>query len=150
MEMKSGQISGLYEGMNLPEIIKVVSQENINLYAEASRDFNPIHIDVEFARKTPLGGTIAHGMLILAYVSQMMTVAFGKRWLSDSMLNVRFKNPARPGDSLTIKGRISKVEKSDNQNLIICQVSCHNQNGDAIVTGEARVKLKDTSYGIRS
>jgi acyl dehydratase len=135
------QLSELVEGMDLPELTKVVSQENINLYAEASRDFNPIHINVEFARKTPLGGTIAHGMLILAYVSQMMTVAFGKSWLSGSMLNVRFKNPARPGDSLTIKGRISKVEKSDSQNLVSCEVSCHNQNGDAIVTGETSVKL---------
>ena len=136
------QLSELVEGMDLPELTKVVSQEDINLYAEASRDFNPIHIDVEFARKTPLGGTIAHGMLILAYVSQMMTVAFGKSWLSGSMLNVRFKNPARPGDSLTIKGRISKIEKSDRQNLIICEVLCHNQNSDAIVTGEARVRQK--------
>ena len=135
------QLSELVEGMDLPELTKVVSQENINLYAEASRDFNPIHINVEFARKTPLGGTIAHGMLILAYVSQMMTVAFGKSWLSGSMLNVRFKNPARPGDSLTIKGRISKVEKSDSQNLVSCEVSCHNQNSDAIVTGETSVKL---------
>ena len=135
------ELSELVEGMDLPELTKVVSQEDINLYAEASRDFNPIHIDVEFARKTPLGGTIAHGMLILAYVSQMMTVAFRKSWLSGSMLNVRFKNPARPGDSLTIKGRISKVEKNDSQNLIICEVSCHNQNNELIISGGARVKL---------
>ncbi len=136
------QLSELVEGIDLPELTKVVSQEDINLYAEASRDFNPIHIDVEFARKTPLGGTIAHGMLILAYVSQMMSVAFGKSWLSGSMLNVRFKNPARPGDSLTIKGRISKIEKRDCQNLIICEVLCHNQDSDTIIAGEARVRQK--------
>ena len=142
MESKPA-LSELHEGMNLPGIKRIVSQENINLYAEASRDFNPIHIDEEFARKTPLGGTIAHGMLILVYVSQMMTNVFGINWLSGGTLNVRFKNPARPGDSLAIKGRISKIEKSDSQNLIICEVSCHNQNGDAIVTGEARVRLEN-------
>lgn len=142
--MESGlRLSELYEGMNLPEIIRVVSQENINLYADASRDFNPIHIDVEFARKTPLGGTVAHGMLILAYVSQMMTTAFGKSWLSGSRLNVRFKNPARPGDTLTIHGKISRVEKMDDHNLISCEVLCRNQNGEPVITGEAKVRLKN-------
>jgi len=142
--MESGlQLSELYEGMNLPELIKVVSQENINLYADASRDFNPIHINAEFARKTPLGGTVAHGMLILAYVSQMMTTAFGKSWLSGSRLNVRFKNPARPGDTLTIRGKISRVEKSNSYNLISCEVLCRNQNGEPVITGEAKVRLKN-------
>ena len=144
MEMESElQLSELYEGMDLPELIKVVSQENINLYADASRDFNPIHIDVEFARKTPLGGTVAHGMLILAYVSQMMTTAFGKSWLSGSRLNVRFKNPARPGDTLTIHGKISRIEKSDDHNLISCEILCRNQNDEPIITGEAKVRLKN-------
>ncbi len=65
MEMEPGlQLAQLSEGMNLLELKKIVTQENINLYAEASQDFNPIHIDEDFARKTPLGGTIAHGMLI--------------------------------------------------------------------------------------
>ena len=76
------KLSDLREGMNLFESAKEIVQRNINLYAEASRDFNPIHIDEDFARKTPLGGTIAHGMLILAYVSQMMSSAFGRAWLA--------------------------------------------------------------------
>ncbi len=91
-------LSQLQIGQNLPEMKKHIVQEEINLYAKASRDFNPIHIDEEFARKTPLGGTIAHGMLILAYVSQMMTNSFGKEWLTGGRLNVRFKAPARPGE----------------------------------------------------
>ena len=75
--------------MELPEITKIVTQRNINLYAEASRDFNPVHINEEFARKTSLGGTIAHGMLILAYVSEMMTIAFGERWLTGGKLDAQ-------------------------------------------------------------
>ena len=99
MVMESApQLPELTEGSVLPGITRVVKQENINLYARASRDFNPIHIDEDFARKTPLGGTVAHGMLILAYVSQMMTAAFGQKWLNGGKLNVRFRAPARPGD----------------------------------------------------
>ncbi len=57
----------------------------------ASGDFNPIHVDESFAAQTPFGGTIAHGMLILAYVSEMMTLAFGQSWLSGGKLSVKFK-----------------------------------------------------------
>ena len=142
MEMSVGQLPGLSEGMNLPDIKKVITQENINLYAEASRDFNPIHIDEAFAKKTPLGGTIAHGMLILAYVSQMMSAAFGQSWLAESKLSVRFKTPARPGDTITVSGRISRVEKSDGQTSIRCDVLCQNQNGESVITGETNLRVE--------
>jgi len=78
----------------LPPVVKKITQKDISLYAEASGDFNPIHIDEAFAAKTPLGGTIAHGMLILAYVSEMMTKAFGQRWISTGKMAMRFKAPA--------------------------------------------------------
>ena len=137
------QLSKLNEGMTLPKLEKVVTQEKINLYAQASRDFNPIHIDPDFAGKTPLGGTIAHGMLILAYVSQMMTAAFGQSWLSQGTLSVRFRAPARPGDTITISGKISKVAKSQNETLISCEVLCANQNGESVITGETQVRVKE-------
>ncbi len=140
MEMEPKlQLSGLSEGMNLPELKRIIRQENINLYAEASHDFNPIHIDEDFAKKTPLGGTIAHGMLILAYVSQMMAAAFGQSWLSGGKLNVRFKAPARPGDTITVSGRISRVKRSEDQALINCEVLCTNQNGESVIIGETKV-----------
>ena len=135
-------LSELNEGMSLPEIKRSVIQENINLYAEASQDFNPIHIDEEFAKKTPLGGTIAHGMLILAYVSQMMTAAFGRSWIIGGKLNVRFRNPARPGDTITVSGKILKVERKEGQTLINCDVLCRNQNGESVITGEANLGVK--------
>ena len=138
MEMSLGQLSELSEGMNLPEIKKLVTQPNINLYAEASQDFNPIHIDEDFAKKTPLGGTIAHGMLILAYVSQMMSIAFGRSWLAGSKLNVRFKTPARPGDTITVSGKICKLDKGGEQTFINCDVLCSNQKGETIITGVAK------------
>ncbi len=129
------------EGMSLPELIKVVRQEKIDLYAEASKDFNPIHIDEDFAKKTPLGGTIAHGMLILAYISQMMTAAFGRDWLSGGKLDVRFKLPARPGDTITVSGEIQRVEKIEGRSLVRCAVGCHNQHGEPVITGEATERV---------
>ena len=146
MEMSPEQLSGLNEGMDLPEIKRDISQENINLYAEASKDFNPIHIDEDFARKTPAGGTIAHGMLILAYISQMMTTAFGQSWLVGGKLNVRFKTPARPGDTITVSGKIRKLDKSEEHALVYCDVLCSNQKGETIITGEAKVEFRSKEY----
>ena len=130
----------LEEGASLPGLKKDIVQDNINLYAKASGDFNPIHIDADYARKTPLGGTVAHGMLILAYISQMMTSAFGRDWLSGGRLNVRFRAPARPGDVITISGNIRRVEKSDGYQVIVCDILCSNQNNEPVITGDARVK----------
>lgn len=133
----------LKEGNSIPEIIKQVTQADINLYAEASRDFNPIHIDQEFARQTPLGGTIAHGMLVLAYLSQMLTEAFGIGWLNGGKLDVRFKVPARPGDTITASGRVTGVEDMAGETLVNIAVNCLNQKGEVVITGEARVRLKE-------
>ena len=129
------------EGESLPQLVKNVTQQQINLYAQASRDFNPIHIDEDFARKSPLGGTVAHGMLILAYISQMMTIAFEQDWISRGKLNVRFKEPARPGDVVTASGNIRKVESADNETKVHCNVFCYNQKGQVVISGEASVSL---------
>jgi acyl dehydratase len=130
----------LKEGDRLPELKKTVTQANVYLYAQASRDFNPIHIDEKFARKTPLGGTIAHGMLILAYVSQMLTDAFGVSWLTGGRLDVRFKSPARPGDTVTVSGLVTAVQYTAGERLVSISIDCQNQKGETVITGEAGVR----------
>ncbi len=140
--MGGGQIAKLTAGMSLPEVRKLVKQQNINLYAQASGDFNPIHIDEDFARKTPAGGTIAHGMLILAYVSEMMTTVFGQGWLSHGRLNVRFKAPARPGDTVTVSGKIRSLEHNGAKISVDCDILCTNQKDETIIAGEAKVGVK--------
>lgn len=135
-------LTELQEGNTLPIMQKHVRQEDIDLYARASHDFNPIHIDEEFARKTPAGGRIAHGMLILAYISQLMTDSFGKHWLTAGKLNVRFKAPARPGDILTIQGKVRGIQKNEDKILtVVCEVQCANQKGETVIMGEARVRI---------
>ncbi|MFH1002938.1 MAG: MaoC family dehydratase [Chloroflexota bacterium] len=136
-------LAELSQGMSLPEMKKDILQENINLYAKASQDFNPIHIDEAFARKTPLGGTIAHGMLLLAYPSQMMTAAFGRAWLEGGTLSVRFKGAARPGDTITVSGNIAGIARDGEQATVSCTVLCRNQQGEPVVTGETSLRLKE-------
>ena len=130
-----------HKGESLPRLVKNITQEKINLYAQASGDFNPIHVDEDFARKSPLGGTIAHGMLILSYISQMMTITFGQSWLSGGKLNVRFKEPARPGDVITVSGNIRNTEQEESEICVNCNVLCQNQKGEIVITGDSSVRL---------
>ncbi len=135
------KISEIFTGTPLTEVIKTIKQENVNLYALASGDNNPIHLDPEFGKKMQLGGTVAHGMIVLAYVSEFMTINFGKSWISGGNLDVRFKEPARPGDTLIVKGNVSDVIKNEEQVRIKCDVTCSNQNNQVIITGETEAIL---------
>jgi 3-hydroxybutyryl-CoA dehydratase len=129
-------------GDNLPAITKRLSQEKINRYADASGDHNPLHIDPKAASAGPFGGTIAHGMLILAYIAEMMRAAFGSAW--DGELDVRFRAPARPGDTISASGRVIKTEhfKPDGSSPIVtmCEVECRNQNGEILISGKATAR----------
>lgn len=124
--------------MNGPDVAVVtrqLTQPMLNAYAEASGDHNPIHIDEAFAKTTPMGGTIAHGMLVLSFISEMMAGAFGERWLASGSLDVRFRAPARPGDTVT--ARATQQEPKDGR--LRYAVECVSQTGEALITGSAEV-----------
>ena len=88
------------KGDSLPTIEKVVTQDQIEKYAHASGDFNPIHIDHEFAATTQFGGTIAHGMMVAATISEMMAAAFGRNWPESWQYEdqVSFASETRPAN----------------------------------------------------
>lgn len=132
-------------GRELPSLSKALTQEKIDRYARASGDFNPIHVDPAFAAATPFGGTIAHGMLLLAYVSEMLTAAFGRAWLSGGRLKVRFKGAGRPGDMLTVRGQVERMR--DEGRRVFATVECVNQAGEVLVAGEAEVRLDEEKVG---
>ena len=124
--------------MNAPDVAPVtrtLTQEMLNTYAEASGDFNPIHIDEAFARTTPMGGTIAHGMLVLSFISEMMTGAFRTAWLSTGTLEVRFRAPARPGDTVTAR---ATAQEPKNGRLRYA-VECISQTDEVLISGTAEV-----------
>lgn len=117
--------------MNVQSITKHLSQDRIDQYAEASGDHNSIHVDEAFAKTTPLGGTIAHGMLVLATISEMMAAALGEDWLRHGRLRVRFKAPARSGAMVT-----TSAQESANGNYA---VEVRDQDGEVLITGIAEL-----------
>ena len=121
----------------MPVVEKVITQEQLAAYAHASGDHNPLHLDPEFAATSQFGGIIAHGMLTLAYVSEMLTQAFGSGWLERGKLKVRFKGAARPGDRVRTWGEVVE-ERSDSQHTSIeCAVGLVNERGEELIKGVA-------------
>ena len=64
-------------------------------------------------------------------------------WFIGGKLNVRFKAPVRPGDAITVGGKIHKVERGEDKTLINCDVICTNQDGESVIIGETEVRLKN-------
>ena len=116
-------------------VAKQLSQEQVQQYADASNDHNPIHIDEAFAASTPFGGTIAHGMLVLASISEMMAASLGEDWLTSGKLKVRFKAPAKTSDTLST----SAAALEDGRYA----VECKNQDGEVLISGTCAVPFYD-------
>jgi 3-hydroxybutyryl-CoA dehydratase len=126
----------------LPSVVKTITQGQLNDYAEASGDFNPLHLNAEFAASTQFGGVIAHGMLTLAFISEMMLSAFGTAWLQSGALKVRFKGAAYVGDQVETWGRVTKEEQHSLYRLLVCSVGvCRRESGEEIISGTATIKL---------
>ena len=77
-------------------------------YAGASGDFNPIHIDEEFARNVGLPGRILHGLWTMAQVARAHTEAAGG---PDRLrrLSVQFRGIGRPGEEIVVSGQVKEV-----------------------------------------
>ena len=129
----------LDEGDGLPAVEKLITQEQIERYASASGDFNPIHIDHEFAATSQFGRTIAHGMLVTASISEMMTLAFGERWPQSGRLKIRFKAPVYPGDRISTFGEVKSVRDRDGTRSVACSVGVRKESGEVAITGDASV-----------
>ena len=127
------------EGDALPTVEREVDQSRIDLYAEASGDFNPIHVDREYAAGTRFGSTIAHGMMVAAIVSEAMALAFGRLWAEGGRMRLRFKAPVYAGDTVTTFGEVKRVDDRGGASKVVCSVGVRRQTGEVAITGDATV-----------
>ena len=114
-------------------VTRLIDQDRVTRYARAARDTNPIHTDAAFAATTPFGRPIAHGMLVLALVSEAMTAAFGRRWAEGGRLNVRLRAPAVQPTSVTARAEPRGLVDG----LATYNVRCEDEDGTALLTGIA-------------
>ena len=135
--MSDISFASLSVGDKVPALtVKPISRTTLALYAGASGDHNPIHIDIDFARQHGLDDVIAHGMLIMAYAGRMLT-----DWIPQTALQrfgVRFSAITAVRDAITCTGTISA--KNDDGTLLV-DLQAADEHGDIKLAGEAVLRL---------
>jgi 3-hydroxybutyryl-CoA dehydratase len=121
------------------EITRVVGIADIEAFATVSGDTNPLHLDDAYARTTPFGGRVAHGMLAAAYISAVLGTQLpgpGAIYLTQSL---RFRRPVKVGDPVTAKVMVKALDEKRGQATLatLCQV-----NGKTVIDGEAVVMVQ--------
>lgn len=127
-------------GDAIPAMTKpAISHLQLALYAGAGADHNPIHVDEEAAKAGGLPGIIAHGMLPLGFLGQLLTQWVPQRQLRS--LSARFIIMAFPGDVITCSGRITGKREAAGEKLVDLEIAAQNQAGETIQSGKATVAL---------
>ena len=121
-------------GDAIPALVKApVTHLQLVRYAGASGDFNPLHTDPKVGEEIGTGGIIAHGMLIMGFVGQLLSDYVGPGALRK--FGVRFKGMTHLEDEITCTGTITEKYEADGEGRIAGKVQAVDQNGDVKVVG---------------
>lgn len=119
------------------EFTKTVSESDVYLYAGVTGDFNPAHINEQYAQKTFFKTRIAHGMLSAGFISAVL----GTRLPGPGTVFIRqelnFLAPVRIGDTITARAEVSEILLEQKQ--VRLKVACINQDGKVVMDGESLV-----------
>ena len=114
-------------------VTRLLDQARVDAYARAARDPNPLHLDAQVARRSGFDSTIAHGMLVLALLSEVMSNAFGRRWAEGGALKIRWRAPALIPATVTARAEL----RSHVDGVATYDVVCEDEGGTALLTGTA-------------
>ncbi len=123
------------------EMSKTITSADIMSFAQATGDFNPVHIDDEAAKRSPFGERIAHGMLSAGLISAVLGMKLpgpGVIYMSQSL---RFVRPVKIGDTITARAEVIEVMTAKKRAKLA--TTCRNQNGEMVLEGEALVMVPD-------
>jgi acyl dehydratase len=138
MTIDSRQTRPYYEdvqiGDQIPPLVKApITHQRLVRYAGASGDFNPLHTDPKVGEAIGIGGIIAHGMLIMGFVGELLSDYVGPEALRK--FGVRFKGMTHLDDEITCTGTITEKYESEGEGRIAGKVRATDQNGDVKVAG---------------
>ncbi|MEL6828755.1 MAG: MaoC family dehydratase [Pseudomonadota bacterium] len=138
MTVKDGyKFEDLSIGMS-HETVHVISEEDIEKFADVSGDRNPLHMDEAYAKQTPFGQRIAHGALTASFISGILGNDLPGPGAIFTGLSMRFKRPVYIGSTVVVRAEISELLERGNR--VTLTVSC-SVDGKAAITGEAQVMV---------
>ena len=143
MEVKFIKKELMYEDIQIGDtdsFTKTITEYDIVQFARLTGDFNPVHLDPEYAKTTPFKERIAHGILSGSIISTVLGMRLpGPNTIYLSQ-NFKFLLPVKIGD--TIKAHVEVVEKRDEKKIIKLKTKVINQHQEVVVDGEAVVMKK--------
>ena len=122
-------------------IRKVVTDRDIQMFAEVSTDHNPVHLDDEYAQETIFQGRIAHGMLTAGLISAVIGEQLPGHGTVYLKQNLTFMAPVRPGDRVEATVKVLEIDYAKRRVTLDCK--CHVGDtvvlkGDALVLAPSR------------
>ncbi len=126
---------------DIREFTHPLTTEDIRKFADLSGDYNPLHLEPEFAQKTDFRKPVAHGMLSASFISTMIGMHLpgeGALWLSQSL---KFLRQAYVGDILRIVAKVK--QKSESTRVLVLETIVYNQRNEELISGEAQVRVLD-------
>lgn len=118
---------------------KQITDSVVRAFAGLSGDFNPIHLDEEFAAKTRFGRRIAHGMISGALISAVLGYEFKERKIVYLSQTLKFTAPVFLDDTVTATATVANIR--EDKPVVTLETVCTNQNGETVVKGEAVVMI---------
>ena len=116
-----------------------ITRHRLALYCGASGDHNPIHVDLDFAKKAGFPDVFAHGMLVMAYLGQALTDAVPASRLR--AFSTRFVAITQLGARLTCEGHVSELLEHNGERCAKLALTTKDENGDVKLSGEAVIAL---------
>ncbi len=116
---------------------KTIAEDDIVKFAEVSGDYNPVHLDEDFARKTLFGGRIAHGVIAISLISAAVAKFPGLVILVSH--SSRFLRPVKIGDTITATAEVTDTRQD--KGIVRLKTTCANQHGKPVVEGETEVRI---------
>ena len=121
------------------EFSRTFTQEDVEAFSRLSGDTNPVHLDDSYARHTRFGGRIIHGMLVASLISTVLGTGLPGPGCIYMSQQLSFRAPARVGERLTAKVRVSEWDGTKGRVLLATEVV--NEQGVQIIVGEAKLAL---------
>jgi len=119
---------------------KTVSEYDIYTFAGLTGDFNPVHINAEFAKTSMFKERIAHGMLSAGFISAVLGTTLPGANTIYMGQELSFKAPVKIGDTVT--ATVEVIEKIEAKNRLIFRTFVTNQHGTIVIDGKATVMKK--------
>ena len=116
-----------------------ISRTTLALFAGASGDHNPIHIDIDFAKSVGMEDVFAHGMLGMAYLGRFLTSITDQRKIRSYA--VRFCSITQVGAELRCTGKVVEIAAQNHEKLMKLEISAIDQNNDVKLAGEAVIAV---------